>query len=337
MVRPLSIVAFVVALTLAGQWSPSNGGETDFPVLKGEYLGQSPPGAVPEMFAPGVVSKHFDELNAVFSPQGDLFLFSVKLPNRSRHTMMFMSRDSQIWTPPEVLPFSGGYSDADPAFDREGKRVFFISMRPLPGEDEPRGDWDLWVVDRDGDAWGEPIHLGPGINSKAIDVYPSLADDGTLYFSSGRDGGFGKNDLYKAEPVEGGYGAPENLGTPINTEHSEGDLYVSPDESFIVFVSSGRPDAVGRGDLYVSRRMSDGSWSAGINLGEGVNSDQTEYCPAVSRDGKYLFFTSYRNYIKIQPYRPLAYSDIQRIYLEPANGLADIYWVDAGVLNPESQ
>ena len=104
------------------------------------------------------------------------------------------------------------------------------------------------------------------LNTDQLEVYPSLASDGTLYFSSGRPGGYGKNDLYRSRPTEGGWSEPENLGGAINTEQSEGDLYVAPDQSYIVFVSSGRDDSIGAGDLYVSFRAPDGSWGASFDF-----------------------------------------------------------------------
>jgi Tol biopolymer transport system component len=52
--------------------------QDDFPILKGPYLGQKPPGMTPEIFAPGIVSTGLDELNSVFSPDGDEFYFCVR-------------------------------------------------------------------------------------------------------------------------------------------------------------------------------------------------------------------------------------------------------------------
>lgn len=298
----------------------------------GEYLGQQPPGTAPELFAPGIVSTGADELNAVFAPDGLEFLFSVKTPDRARHTLLSMVWLEDGWTAPAVLPFSGRYADADPAFAPGGDRLYFISMRPPDGEGPPREDWDLWAVERTESGWGEPWNLGAPVNTDSLEVYPSVAADGTLYFSSGRPGGLGKNDLYRSRFVDGGWTDPENLGAPINTEFSEGDLFVASDESYIVFVSSGRPDSLGGGDLYVSFRAESGAWSPAVNLGETINSRWTEYCPSVSPDGKYLFFTSYRVVRDEPSATPLTYDEIQQAYVTPQGGMGDVYWVDAAIL-----
>lgn len=297
----------------------------------GPYLGQAPPGATPQVFAPGIVSTRMDELNSVFSPDERLFLYSVKLPDRRQHVMLYMELREGRWSEPRTLPFSGRYHDADPAFSPDGRRVFFISQRPLPGTDEPKADWDLWSVERAGDAWSEPEHLGRTLNTDSLECYPSLTRDGTLYFCSGREGGHGSTDIWRARLADGVYGTPENLGPAINSAQGEGDVYVAPDESYIVFVS-GRDGGVGSNDLWVSFREEDDSWSPARNMGEPINSNAVEYCPVVSPDGRYLFFTSYRRNPPA-PDAPLSYQDLIELYDRPGNTLGDIYWVDASVIH----
>jgi Tol biopolymer transport system component len=225
------------------------------------------------------------------------------------------------------LPFSGRYADADPVFTPDGARVYFISQRPVGEGEPPRDDWDLWLVDRTEDGWGEPVWLGLPVNSEAIDVYPSVAADGTLYFSSGREGGRGRNDLYRTRFENGAWTEPENLPGAINSEFSEGDLTVAPDQSWIVFASSGRPDSRGQGDLYVSFRGPDGTWGEPRNLGDRVNSRWTEYCPSLTPDGRFLFFTSYRVEREDPSTEPLTYAEIARLYDSPQSGQGDVYWI----------
>ena len=81
---------------------------------------------------------------------------------------------------------------------------------------------------------------------------------------------------------------PENLGPAINSPQGENDVYIAPDESFIVFTSD-RPGGQGENDFYLSV-WKDGTWSQPRNLGPTINSAGTECCPSVSPDGKYFFF-----------------------------------------------
>jgi len=122
------------------------------PVVEGPYLGQKPPGRLPQLFAPGIVSTGMDDLNAVFSADGREFFFTVKLPARGRHVMLVMTQERGRWSAPSVLPFSGQYNDADPALSPDGKTLYFASSRPLAAVG-PEKDWDVWAVDRTASGW----------------------------------------------------------------------------------------------------------------------------------------------------------------------------------------
>jgi len=64
--------------------------------------------------------------------------------------------------------------------------------------------------------------------------------------------------------------------------------FIAPDESYLLF-SSYRLN--NQQDIFISFRLSDGTWTEAYNLGETINLDRGERFPAVSPDGKYLFFT----------------------------------------------
>ena len=85
-------------------------------------------------------------------------------------------------------------------------------------------------------------------------------------------------------------------------------------------------------DLFVSFKKEDGSWTKGKNMGADINSSATEYCPTVSPDGKYFFFTSNRKAYKSYSETPLTYEEKIRILNSHGNGLGDIYWVDARII-----
>jgi Tol biopolymer transport system component len=125
------------------------------------------------------------------------------------------------------------------------------------------------------------------------DANPCFTRNGTLYFTSQREGGFGRSDIYRAELENGKYVKAENLGPVINTEFSEFDNQVALDESYIVFVSDrpGGHEAMGYiRDLYVSFRKQDGSWTPPQNLGEEINTIGGVALTLTS-DSKYLLFT----------------------------------------------
>jgi len=241
-----------------------------------------------------------------------------------------MKRENNRWTAPEVVPFSGNYSDADPCFSPDGKRLFFVSRRPLDGTGEPK-DWDIWYVDRTGDGWSEPENVGTPVNTDKDEFHPSVTNNGTLYYM-----GFDadeKSDIYRSRFKNGRYLNPEKLGKSINTdEYGEGEVYIAPDESYMIFNSNNRPDSYGRSDFYITYRNEDGSWTKAKNMGEKINSSEPDYCPNVTFDGKYFFFTSFRRPERAFPDKPAIYKEIIKIYESPLNGRGNIYWIDAKII-----
>lgn len=305
--------------------------QDDFPVLRGPYLGQKPPGMTPEIFAPEIVSTGMDELNNAFSPGGDEFFFSVRLPAGGGVSMMRMVRRDHRWLPPEYLPFASRFGDIDMSIAPDGSRLFFCSRRPMNEGEDPNEEYDFWMSERIGDSWGTPQHLGLEINSESHDFYPVFTKRGNLYFSSQREGR-GTNNIYRSRFVDGRFREAEKLGDVINTEYREFDPYVSPDETFLIFASE-RPGGFGRADLYISFRQEDGTWAQARNMGDNINSEASDFCPMLTPDGKYLFLTSSRRNLKEFPDHPLDYQDFKKRHNSPQNLFGDIYWVDARVID----
>lgn len=67
-------------------------------------------------------------------------------------------------------------------------------------------------------------------------------------------------------------------------------------------------------------------------MGAAVNSPGAEFCPAISPDGKFLFFTSDRRRLTSVPDHPLAYREFQELHFGPQNIFGDIYWINANVI-----
>lgn len=286
-----------------------------------------------ELFGPGVLSTRENELNAAFTPDGRTIYFTRKAGDGGRFAVILVSTllPSGQWSEPQVADFSGRYADYDPILSPDGSQLLFISYRPVTGE-TPKRDLDIWVVDRTGNGWGAPRNLGAPINTAGDELYPSVALDGTLYFSScGRPDSKGRCDLYRSRFEAGRYLEPENLGDPVNTPASETDAYVAPDQSYLVFAAYGRADAVGDGDLYVSFFRA-GAWSAPRNLGPAINTPGREYCPIVSPDGKFLYFTSQSGFTDALPTRGLTARELSDSLAGARNGFGNIYRVPIAVL-----
>jgi Tol biopolymer transport system component len=279
---------------------------TYFPVLKGPYLGQNSPGMTPEIFAPGFISTEKAELNSVFTPDGKEFYFSIYTEGKGCK-IYFSKEEGSGWSRPEPVPFSSQDSDVDMCMTPDGMRMYFGSTRPVNGIEQK--DYKIWYVDRVGDGWSQAKYLKVPINNGRRALYPSISNNGTMFFQAVRDDSFGSRDIYYSTLSNGRFTEPIHLGREINSEFSEGDVLIAPDESYMIVNSSGRPDDLGNSDLYISFKKEDGSWTKLMNMGNKINSPETDYCPMLSPDGKYFFFTSKRS------------------------GNGDIYWIDAKIIN----
>jgi len=317
----------LIGLLSAGCQPPVE--ETAAPPAK-PYLGESPPGETARLFGAGLVSTSLYERDIAFMPDGREIYFSVMLRgNGYRMVICRLKLAGGRWQGPEVAPFSGVYNDVEPFITRDGRRLYFVSERPAGGG--PPKDPDIWYLDRQGDGWGPPVNLGPPVNTPGKEYYPSLTDDGTLYWCADYPDSVGGEDLWCARPSGDGFSGRINLGPGVNTPQGEYNAFVAPGGEWIAYSSEGHGDGRGGGDLSISFRHSDGVFGPAVNLGPGVNSPSFEYCPVLSPDGRYLFFTSHR----LEQDFPLKldYRTILGIAGSRFNGAGNLYWVSSEVIS----
>lgn len=280
--------------------------QTDFSKLTGPYLGQKPPGMTPEIFAPGFISTDQRELNSVFTPDGREFYFSIHTPGKG-YKIYFTKETKNGWTKPAPVSFSSDYSDVDMCITHDGQRMYFGSTRPSNGVEQ--SNFKIWYVDRINEGWSDAKYFNALVNDGKRALYPTISKNSTMFFQAIRDDSYGEMDIYYSELIDNYYQNPVHLGREINTEYIEGDVLIAPDESFMIVNSNGRSDDMGGGDLYISFKNENGSWSKLKNMGKPINSAEKDYCPMLSPDGKYFFYTSTRS------------------------GDGDIYWVNAKIIN----
>lgn len=241
------------------------------------------PDTVAQVFLPGIVSIDTLDFNAAFSPDGKTFYFSR---SHNRKYIILESRyNGKVWSAPVPSPlFDTTYSNTDPFFSQEGD-LYFISNRPK-GSADTTDDYDIYRLPKGSSGPGQPERLDK-INSDSTEYYVSLSNNGNIYFASYRDGNL---DLYMSRKISGHYEEPVNLGPTVNSTDDEHDPLIAPDESWMVF-TSGRPGGLGEADLYITFKK-DGQWQLPRNMGERINTKTYEYCPNISPDGKYFFFSS---------------------------------------------
>ncbi len=247
-----------------------------------------------------------DEYEPRYSANGSTVVF---VRNRPGHNAdLYTSRWSpKGWSEPTPIDsINTEHDELGPELSRDGTSLYFYSDRP-----GGLGGYDLWVSHAEGDSWGTPTNLGPGINSPWNEYGPALDPSGDhLYFSSnrprpGEPATFADSwsatvrehrtrhdyDLYSADLSD-----PAAEAKPLaslNTAADEGAPAISPSGDFLYFASD-RSGGLGGFDIYRARIMRAGQLGAIENLGPGVNSPANDLDPALSSDGFRLTFSSDR-------------------------------------------
>lgn len=338
----VAVPALLAGLTLAGSTlvgcapdAAAARGADGGAMATGDYLGQTPPGDRAELFAPGLVNAGYSTRDVAMTPDGSELYWGVLVGGRA--VIMESHREDGRWTAPEVAPFSRDprVLNLEPHITPDGRRFLFLSTRPRDGEPaDTLGGWegeDIWVMDREGDAWGEPYNPGPPVNSDAPEFFPSVTNDGTLYFTRGGDGATSR--IFRARPAGDGWAEPEPLPPAVNSTPSQFNGFIAPDESYLLFATDRRADTRGGIDYYVCFRHDDDTWSEPVNLGDRVNSAlRAEMSAFVSRDGRYLFFMAPRRPSLDRLPDTLTARALRALHDGPWNGNPGIWWIEAGFI-----
>ena len=240
--------------------------KSDFPVLKGPYLGQKPPGLIPEIFAPGILSSPKDhEYTCSISPDGKEIYFT-------RGQKILFSK----W-------HKKGYRSHETHVSRNNKKLYFGSWRPVPGKTGYKStDYGIWYVNRTEKGWSEAQYFGFGMNV-------STTLDGKIYLTDIRppekNNGLAtvkiaNNHIVGYNKLTGG------MNRPATGRATGRHPCIAPDESFVIFDSY---DKEGKGRLYICYREIDGTWSKAFDLGDKINFED-HICASLSPDGKYMFY-----------------------------------------------
>lgn len=234
-----------------------------------------------QVVGPGVVSTDLPEFASAFSPDGNTIYFNRTPADRSSIELFYSVRTERGWSESRRFPATQGITAIDPFFSLDGGRLYFAS--PRVRENSGHESLSIWFVERTQGSWSELTDVGEPINSDSADYFISLALDGTVAFSSTRNGTLG---IYLSSRTPSGWSAPELL--TLEGAPSASNPLISPDGSLMV-VSAAGPN--GSSDLLVACRVASG-WGRPRRLPDPVNSQFAEFAPAMA--GEYLYFTSER-------------------------------------------
>ena len=274
--------------------------------LKIDYFGQTPPGNIPVIFSPDLISTpDVFVQNASFSEDGKKFIYVITDSTWSKSTVMYRSYINGKWSRPVPLNKPEEHWGT-PYFSSDGKDIYFSS----PIENNAG---HIFVIHQTSNGWSKPVKLGFPINTESIEPDLCLTPKGTMYFTSGRPGGFGDLDIYRSELENGRYIKAGNLGKFINTVACDECPSIAPDESYLVFNSWKYNPKFKGNNLYVCFHDKNGNWSEPKDLGKGVNTDQLDIYPVITPDGKYIIFT--------------------RRQSSPVARFSNLYWVSTSILD----
>lgn len=259
--------------------------QTGLPKLVDPYLGQNPPGTIPEVFAPDIIfSDNAVHGHIAVTPDGNeiYWIFLSSDYRKNPPVITFVKQTNGAWSEPMELEFNKPYGINNFSLSPDGKRIYFLSNRPLPGstvlpsEAVQFEDNKIWYVERHDYGWGEPKLLHQSINHNIRGV--SATNDGTLYTHGIRRSRMenGKYRDWETMP------APLTIGTILG-----GNPFISPDESYILF-NKKWPGKSGYA-ICISYRLKDDCWTQPLNLLEKLNASRGGSQPYVTPDGKYLF------------------------------------------------
>jgi hypothetical protein len=278
-------IGLIFSVLLAFKGYPQ---QDDFPVPEGPYLGQTPPGELPEAFAPSIIFyENAIHGNIAFSPDGKeiYWIFHPPTYGQDPPAIQIIKQVNGQWTKPGILEFSKEFGAMNICMSPDGKKLFFTSKRlwlPSWGK-QPAGNtleaYKTWYVERVGTGWGKPKPLDRRINQNFMGV--SSTNDGTLY----------THGIKRIRIKNGQYTEWEQLGPPLNVGRIlGGNPFISPDESYILF-NRRWPGRVGYG-ICISYRTRDDDWTEPLNLLEKIDAPRGGSQPIVTPDGKYLFYYS---------------------------------------------
>ncbi|MCA6075004.1 hypothetical protein [Fulvivirga sedimenti] len=259
------------------------------------YLDQAPPASTPKVFASSIVNTDSIEINTVFNTSFTEVFFT-RIINKK-----FVIHHSEFidghWSSPKPLQMFADHEKEsvaiDPSISQDGNTMYFLGISP---EDRlKKSKPDIYKSQKVDGKWQLATKVEQPISTQEYaESYPVVVSDGSLYFTSDRPGGFGGRDIYRAQYLGNGkFDTPVNIGAEVNSEKGERGTYVSPDESFLITANTYTDE---RGFAVSFKK--NGKWQRPtvFNLGETIDENWVYYCPYMSPDNKYFFFSKRYSY-----------------------------------------
>ncbi len=258
------------------------------------------------------INTNLDEYSPTLTVDEQALIYTVGVPKKGVTGVssqkdiqedFFISNksDSGLWIVAKNMqkPVNTSGNEGAQSISPDGKILFFTSCDNMFGENfhgKSYGSCDIFYSIKTKKGWSEPENLGKPVNSRAWESQPSFSSDGrTLYFVSNRAGGKGKKDIWKSiKQKNGTWSEPENLGEKINTKNDEQSPFIHQDNKTLYFSSNGHT-GMGKYDLFIVRKNTEGMWSSPENLGFPINTHEDQFGLIVNAKGDKAYFSSVYN------------------------------------------
>ncbi|MCC9136025.1 OmpA family protein [Pontibacter silvestris] len=170
----------------------------------------------------------------------------------------------------------------------DGKTLVFTSCNRA----DTQGDCDLYISFRTGNEWSVPKNMGVTVNSTAWESQPSLSADGrTLYFTSTRAGGVGKEDIWVTyRNDDSSWLQPVNLGESINSKGRDMAPFIHVSGNTLYFVSDGH-QGLGGLDVFMSSLVKGKHWEDPKNMGYPLNTHADEGSLFITPDNRTGYYS----------------------------------------------
>jgi len=165
------------------------------------------------------VNSNGHEATSSISPDGTQ-LYLYRSTNKDPGDIFVSTLDGSSWSEPVELPkpINTKFKESHASLSPDGQYLYFTSDRK-----KGTGGLDIYVAEKDADGNWTNVQNIEILNTEGDEDGPFVSPDGsTLYFSSNGRMGMGGYDIYKSvKQSDGSWGAPVNMGFPLNTVNDE--------------------------------------------------------------------------------------------------------------------
>ncbi|WKK80712.2 hypothetical protein [Marivirga arenosa] len=279
------------------------------------YFNQEPPSTTPELFAPSMINTDSVELNVVFNNDHTEIFFS-RIVDKSfviHHAEWIKGK----WT--DIKPLKM-YHDSvllsvacDPTITKDGKTMYFLGVDPsLYANDVSKEELykippDIYMSKKVNGKWELATKVEFSVSTEYIETYPVVTGNGSLYFRSNRPSKKGRMNTYRAQALQGDkFDKPSIL---MDIEENAPIVYISSDESYAITNKEGR---------FQISFNENGKWTKLREIPLSYEKDWRYYCPYMSSDEKYFFFSR-----KLNNPEKKGWAGVEK---------GEVYWVSADIL-----